>query len=29
MNHLPKINTIRYEGPRSGKALSFKHYNPA
>jgi xylose isomerase len=29
MNHLSKINTIRYEGPRSGKALSFKHYNPA
>jgi len=27
--HFPKIKTIRYEGPASGKALAFKHYNPA
>ena len=27
-SHFPKIPTIRYEGPRSENAPSFKHYNP-
>ena len=28
-SHFPKIGKIRYEGPRSANALSFKHYNPS
>lgn len=28
-SHFPHIAKIRYEGPRSANALSFKHYNPA
>jgi xylose isomerase len=27
-SHFPKIKPIRYEGPSSRNALSFKHYNP-
>jgi xylose isomerase len=27
--HFPKIGKIPFEGPRSGNALAFKHYNPA
>jgi xylose isomerase len=28
-SHFPKIGKVRYEGPRSANALSFKHYNPS
>jgi xylose isomerase len=27
-SHFPAIEKIRYEGPRSAKALAFKYYNP-
>src|ERR1043166_8277186 len=26
--HFPQIPTIAYEGPQSGNALAFRHYNP-
>jgi xylose isomerase len=27
-SHFPRIKTIAYEGPKSARALAFKHYNP-
>ncbi|MCW5547507.1 MAG: xylose isomerase [Opitutaceae bacterium] len=27
-SHFPRIKTIAYEGPKSARALAFRHYNP-